>query len=97
MFYPFQLFFLLIHPVVRALEHHVDIQILVCIFGNSRRHDDPVGAGISFRVLVQAVHKRMAVLPGFVNAHTHAAMTLVRGLGEESPLMEWLTKKVWPE
>lgn len=41
-------------------------------------------------------HKRMAVLPGFVNAHTHAAMTLVRGLGEESPLMEWLTKKVWP-
>ena len=36
-------------------------------------------------------HKRMAVLPGFVNAHTHAAMTLVRGLGEEAPLMEWLT------
>ncbi|MBR1603129.1 MAG: amidohydrolase [Synergistaceae bacterium] len=41
-------------------------------------------------------HKRMAVLPGFVNAHTHAAMTLVRGLGEEAPLMEWLTEKVWP-
>ena len=41
-------------------------------------------------------HKRMAVLPGFVNAHTHAAMTLVRGLGEEAPLIEWLTEKVWP-
>jgi len=39
---------------------------------------------------------RMAVLPGFVNAHTHAAMTLLRGLGEEAPLMEWLQKKIWP-
>ncbi|GHS88829.1 amidohydrolase [Synergistales bacterium] len=38
----------------------------------------------------------MAVLPGFVNAHTHAAMTLLRGLGEESPLMEWLQNKIWP-
>ncbi|MBR1671562.1 MAG: amidohydrolase [Fretibacterium sp.] len=41
-------------------------------------------------------HGRMAVIPGFVNAHTHAAMTLVRGLGEEAPLMEWLQEKVWP-
>jgi 5-methylthioadenosine/S-adenosylhomocysteine deaminase len=38
----------------------------------------------------------MAVLPGFVNAHTHAAMVLLRGLGEELPLMEWLQKKIWP-
>ena len=38
----------------------------------------------------------MAVLPGFVNAHTHAAMVLLRGLGEEAPLMEWLQKKIWP-
>ncbi|MDR1742011.1 MAG: amidohydrolase [Synergistaceae bacterium] len=37
-----------------------------------------------------------ALLPGFVNAHTHAAMTLLRGLGEEAPLMEWLQKKIWP-
>lgn len=37
-----------------------------------------------------------AVLPGLVNAHTHAAMTLMRGLGEELPLMEWLTKRIWP-
>ncbi|MDR2528400.1 MAG: amidohydrolase [Synergistaceae bacterium] len=37
-----------------------------------------------------------AVLPGFVNAHTHAAMVLLRGLGEEAPLMDWLQKKIWP-
>ncbi len=38
----------------------------------------------------------LAVLPGFVNAHAHAAMTLLRGLGEEAPLMEWLQQKIWP-
>jgi len=39
---------------------------------------------------------RMALIPGFVNAHTHAAMSLLRGIGEEAPLMEWLQKKIWP-
>ncbi len=39
---------------------------------------------------------KMALIPGFVNAHTHAAMTLLRGLGEEAPLMEWLQNKIWP-
>ena len=38
----------------------------------------------------------MAVIPGFVNAHTHAAMTLLRGLGEETALMEWLQTRIWP-
>ena len=41
-------------------------------------------------------HGKMALIPGFVNAHTHAAMTLLRGLGEEAPLMEWLENKIWP-
>lgn len=39
---------------------------------------------------------RHAVIPGLVNAHCHAAMTLLRGLGEEEPLMEWLEQKIWP-
>ena len=41
-------------------------------------------------------HGHMAVIPGFVNAHTHAAMTLLRGLGEETALMEWLQTRIWP-
>ncbi len=39
---------------------------------------------------------RMALIPGFVNAHTHAAMVLLRGMGEDSPLKEWLETKIWP-
>lgn len=39
---------------------------------------------------------RTALIPGFVNAHGHAAMTLLRGFGEDLPLMHWLQKKIWP-
>ena len=36
------------------------------------------------------------VTPGLFNLHTHAAMTLLRGLGDDLPLMEWLSTKIWP-
>jgi 5-methylthioadenosine/S-adenosylhomocysteine deaminase len=36
------------------------------------------------------------LLPGFVNAHTHAAMSLMRGLGGDLPLMDWLERHIWP-
>lgn len=38
----------------------------------------------------------MALVPGLVNAHTHAAMTLFRGYADDRPLMEWLTEYIWP-
>ncbi|MBA2764622.1 MAG: amidohydrolase [Thermoleophilaceae bacterium] len=37
-----------------------------------------------------------AVVPGLVNAHTHAAMTLFRGYADDLPLMEWLEQHIWP-
>ncbi|MGH8727230.1 MAG: TRZ/ATZ family hydrolase [Burkholderiales bacterium] len=37
-----------------------------------------------------------ALIPGLINLHTHAAMTLMRGLADDLPLMEWLTKHIWP-
>lgn len=37
-----------------------------------------------------------AVMPGFVNLHSHAAMNLLRGLGPDLSLMDWLTKAIWP-
>ena len=38
----------------------------------------------------------MALVPGLVNAHTHAGMTLFRGYADDRPLMEWLTEYIWP-
>lgn len=37
-----------------------------------------------------------ALIPGLVNIHTHAAMTLMRGLADDLPLMKWLTEHIWP-
>lgn len=36
------------------------------------------------------------VIPGLINAHTHAAMTLMRGLADDLPLMTWLKDHIWP-
>jgi 5-methylthioadenosine/S-adenosylhomocysteine deaminase len=36
------------------------------------------------------------LLPGLVNAHGHAAMTLLRGSSEDAPLQTWLTEQIWP-
>ena len=37
-----------------------------------------------------------ALLPGLINAHGHAAMSLMRGMADDLPLMEWLNKHIWP-
>lgn len=36
------------------------------------------------------------LMPGLINAHTHAAMTLLRGYADDLPLMEWLSGHIWP-
>ena len=38
----------------------------------------------------------LALLPSFYNTHTHAAMTLLRGLADDLPLQEWLQDHIWP-
>jgi 5-methylthioadenosine/S-adenosylhomocysteine deaminase len=35
-------------------------------------------------------------MPGLVNAHTHAAMTLFRGMADDVPLDTWLNRRIWP-
>lgn len=37
-----------------------------------------------------------ALIPGLINAHTHAAMNLFRGLADDLPLMDWLNNHIWP-
>jgi 5-methylthioadenosine/S-adenosylhomocysteine deaminase len=37
-----------------------------------------------------------ALLPGFVNSHTHASMSLLRGIADDLPLMDWLGQHIWP-
>lgn len=46
----------------------------------------------------QSVHKfhQHVLIPGLINSHTHAAMSLLRGLADDLPLMDWLNKHIWP-
>jgi 5-methylthioadenosine/S-adenosylhomocysteine deaminase len=37
-----------------------------------------------------------ALIPGLVNCHGHAAMTLLRGFADDQPLMPWLEQHIWP-
>jgi len=39
---------------------------------------------------------RHVLIPGLINAHTHAAMALFRGLADDLPLMDWLQHHIWP-
>lgn len=49
---------------------------------------------LSAEFIIDGTNK--AAIPGFVNGHTHAAMTLMRGFADDMPLMPWLEQKIWP-
>lgn len=36
------------------------------------------------------------LIPGLINLHTHAAMSLMRGIADDLHLMDWLEKHIWP-
>ena len=40
--------------------------------------------------------KGHVLIPGLINAHAHAAMTLLRGIADDKPLMDWLNNHIWP-
>jgi 5-methylthioadenosine/S-adenosylhomocysteine deaminase len=55
------------------------------------------GPGVKPRPEDEAIDAAGAILvPPLLNGHTHAAMTLFRGYGDDLPLMRWLEEKVWP-
>lgn len=57
----------------------------------------PEGAAAeSFRPRQRCDLPAHALIPGLVNLHTHAAMTLLRGLADDRPLMTWLQEHIWP-
>ncbi|PHS24523.1 MAG: N-ethylammeline chlorohydrolase [Methylophaga sp.] len=41
-------------------------------------------------------YEQHCIMPGLINNHTHAAMSLLRGLADDLPLMTWLNDHIWP-
>jgi 5-methylthioadenosine/S-adenosylhomocysteine deaminase len=52
------------------------------------------GPAIEADIVISA--NTQAAIPGLINTHTHAAMTLFRGYADDMELFEWLSKKIWP-
>ena len=81
-----------VEPDVAALDDHA-----VAIRGGrivALLPTDEARARFEASEIVERPHH--ALLPGFVNAHTHAAMTLLRGRAENVSLGPWLRETVWP-
>ncbi len=55
-----------------------------------------IGEHLSFAADEIIDGRRKQAIPGFVNTHGHAAMTLFRGFGDDMPLMPWLKERIWP-
>ena len=49
-----------------------------------------------YRTATVEVFDHHALIPGLVNAHTNAGMSLLRGIADDRPLIEWLTDHIWP-
>jgi 5-methylthioadenosine/S-adenosylhomocysteine deaminase len=65
----------------------------ILIQGNSISQ---IGSEIHFNADKIIDGSNMAVIPGLLNGHNHAAMTLLRGWADDMPLMPWLQEKIWP-
>src|SRR6266516_8022950 len=75
-----------------ALEHHtlvVDGGCIVAVIPTASVERD-------YAPRERATLPTHALLPGLVNTHTHAAMTLLRGIADDLPLDRWLTEHIFP-
>ena len=81
-----------VEPANVVLENHavaIDKGRIVAILQQTEAH-----SRFAPRETRQLPHH--ILIPGLVNLHTHAAMTLLRGLADDLPLMDWLQNHIWP-
>lgn len=75
-----------------CLEHHSiaihEDRILDILPTETAKH--------SYHANIEQEYAHHALIPGLINAHTHAAMSLFRGLSDDIALMDWLQNHIWP-
>jgi 5-methylthioadenosine/S-adenosylhomocysteine deaminase len=81
-----------VEPENTVLEHHavaIDDGKIVAVL--------PSAAAVSqYRATVTHRLATHVLIPGLINTHTHAAMTLLRGFADDLPLEAWLQQRIWP-
>lgn len=81
-----------VQPAGQVLEHHtvvIENATIRAVLPTSEWRSP--GPGMEELTLPEH-----ALIPGLVNTHTHAAMSLFRGMADDRPLMDWLTNHIWP-
>ena len=81
-----------VEPPGCVLEKHsvaIDQGRIVAVLPTTEARD-------TFAAQQEVVLSEHALLPGLINAHTHAAMSLLRGLADDLALQEWLHGHIWP-
>ncbi len=81
-----------VEPADEVLEHHAIATRDGKILGIAPSAD---ASGLWSAPLERRLDRHV-LMPGLVNAHCHAAMTLLRGLADDHALMEWLQEWIWP-
>ena len=81
-----------VEPIGTVLEHHalaINEGRIIEILDSSKANEHYAATSV--------IHlDGHALLPGLINAHGHAAMTLMRGFADDLPMMTWLHEHVWP-
>jgi 5-methylthioadenosine/S-adenosylhomocysteine deaminase len=81
-----------VEPPATLLEHHT-----VAIHEGRILDILPTEQALrSYTAGVEHSLHRHLLVPGLINTHTHAAMSLLRGLADDLPLDEWLNDHIWP-
>ncbi|HEY1773476.1 MAG TPA: TRZ/ATZ family hydrolase [Gammaproteobacteria bacterium] len=81
-----------VEPAGRVLEKHA----LAIAHGRIVALCPSSEAGNRFTAVEEIHLPRHVLIPGLINAHTHAAMTLLRGIADDLPLEPWLKDHIWP-
>ena len=81
-----------VEPANAVLAHHS-----VAVRGGTIAAVLPTAeANLRFNPAERVTLQDHALIPGLINLHTHAAMTLMRGRADDLPLMTWLGEHIWP-
>ncbi|MGY6554503.1 MAG: TRZ/ATZ family hydrolase [Wenzhouxiangella sp.] len=81
-----------VHPLGTVLEHHALVLHGRTISAVLPREQ----LDATFPQIEKLPLPGQVLLPGLINAHAHSAMSLLRGLADDLPLMRWLEDHIWP-
>ena len=81
-----------VEPRGQVLEHHA----VVIDDGQIKAIVPRAEANDGYTADQQIERSGHVLMPGLINAHTHTAMTLFRGMADDMPLQEWLERHIWP-